>query len=202
MVQPQSVTLLPGGHQQFSEAAADQWIISPTLGVIDPLTGLYHSPPNLWMSRTVAVVALSHGNEVGRATVTISSTRNWILLLGLFWAALAILLLSTMFAIWPPPAVPPSVAIYPPVATLHPSDNLQFLSSATGNGPDAVVWSAPAGGQITPPGVFTAPPPEAKPAAPATPTAPPAQGKTSAPATPAAVTAAKALTVTVARESD
>jgi IPT/TIG domain len=157
MIQPQSVTLLPYGSQHFSEPKARSWAIRPSLGEINRETGLYRAPWFVLISRTVDVIALDNNNqEIGHASITISSARNWVAVLGLFWAFLSVGLLITLFAIWPPPAPPPSVAIYPPVATLHPGDNLQFLSSATGNGPDAVLWNA-GDGQITPPGVFTAP---------------------------------------------
>ncbi len=162
MIQPQSVTLLPGGRQQFIEPAAQTWTISPELGTMNPQTGLYHAPANVWLSRTIDVIALSGNAEIGRASVTISSARNWMTAIGLFWALLALLLIGGLFRIWPPPAAPPAVLVYPPEATLQPSDTLQFLSSVTGGGRSAVLWTAAQGqtaleGQISASGVFTAP---------------------------------------------
>ncbi len=190
MIQPQSVTLLPNGSQQFTEPRARGWAVSPGLGKIDR-NGLYRAPWFVGISRAVDVLALDENNrQIGQAaSVTISSSRNWIFVLGLFWAFLTGALLITLFWIWPPPGAPPSVAIYPPVATLTYGDSLQFLSAATGNGSDTVLWTSDS--QITPTGVFTAPPPPSKTPAPATPVAnapPPAP--------------AKPLTVTVTRESD
>jgi hypothetical protein len=155
MILPQSVTLLSRGSQQFSEHQADQWALSPALGRLDAKTGLYQAPWNVWISRTVDVIALAGGREIGRASVMISSARNWMAVLGFFWTAFSILLLGGLFVVWPPPAEPPFVGVYPLVATLQPSDTLQFLSSAAGSGKGAVLWTASAG-QITPSGVFTA----------------------------------------------
>src|SRR5690349_18981419 len=115
MIQPQSVTLLPGGSQQFHDPGAQQWSISPSLGSINAQTGLYRAPRNMWLSRAVDVIATADNQEIGRATVTISSARNWMTVLGLFWAVLAAVLLWALFAVWPPPATPPSIAVYPPV---------------------------------------------------------------------------------------
>ncbi len=154
-MQPQSVTLLPGCRQQFAEPAAAVWIISPSLGTID--AGLYTAPDRIWLSRTVAVTALDNGGlQIGQATVTISSARSWMTLLGIFWAVLSSGLLFGVIAYWPPPARPASVSVYPLVATLRTGESLQFLSSTTGAGDTAVTWSATDGG-ITPSGVFSAP---------------------------------------------
>ncbi|MGA2119013.1 MAG: hypothetical protein ABSH56_30220 [Bryobacteraceae bacterium] len=155
MIQPQSVTLLAGASQQFTEPAATHWDLSPTFGQIDA-NGLYRAPRNVWISRTIDVAASAGGGVIGRATVTISSARTWMTVLGLFWTALSIVLLVSLFLIWPSPAPTPSVAVYPPVATLQANDTLQFLGSATGAGPAALIWTADQG-QITPAGVFTAP---------------------------------------------
>ncbi len=66
-MQPQSVTLLPGAVQQFTEPAATAWAISPGFGKIDN-QGLYTAPGRLWVSRTVEVSALNQGAVVGRAS--------------------------------------------------------------------------------------------------------------------------------------
>lgn len=63
MVQPQSVTLLPGGWQQFSQPGATSWVISPRVGEINAQTGLYHAPKFLWLSRAIDVIALDNNGQ-------------------------------------------------------------------------------------------------------------------------------------------
>ncbi|HXK04335.1 MAG TPA: IPT/TIG domain-containing protein [Verrucomicrobiae bacterium] len=95
-------------------------------------------------------------HEIGHSTVTVSSAKAWLILLGIFWAVLSSGLLVGIFALWPRPARPASVSVYPLVATLINGESLQFLSSATGSGDTTVIWSA-TDGDITPSGVFSAP---------------------------------------------
>jgi hypothetical protein len=157
IMQPQSVTLLPRCRQQFTEPAAVIWSISPGFGTITA-DGLYTAPNVVWLSRTVTVTALDNaGHEIGHATVTVSSAKAWLILLGIFWTVLSFGLLVGIFSWWPPPARPASVSVYPPVATLINGEPLQFLSSAIGSGDTTVIWSA-SDGEITPSGVFSAPP--------------------------------------------
>src|SRR5271165_420213 len=156
-MQPQSVTLLPGGSQQFTApAGAVRWAITPNIGSINNL-GLYRAPLWLWLSQTVEVSALDAAdNQLSRATVTITSARSWMALLGIFWAVVSLGLLGGVLALWPPPAGPASVTVFPIAATLQKGETLQFLSSATGTGDTAVVWLA-SEGDVTPSGVFSAP---------------------------------------------
>jgi hypothetical protein len=155
-MQPPSVTLLPGCRQRFTEPTAVTWSISPSFGTITA-DGLYTAPNAVLLSRTVTVTALDGaGLEISHSTVTVSSARAWLILLGIFWTVLSSGLLVGIFAVWPPPARPASVSVYPPVATLIKGDTLQFLSSATGSGDTTVIWSA-TDGDITPSGVFSAP---------------------------------------------
>ncbi|HEY6343825.1 MAG TPA: IPT/TIG domain-containing protein [Bryobacteraceae bacterium] len=155
-MQPPSVMLLPRCRQRFTEPTAVTWSISPAFGTIAP-DGLYTAPYAVWLSRTVTVTALDGaGHEIGHSTVTVSSAKAWLILLGIFWTVLSFGLLVGIFAWWPPPARPASVSIYPPGATLINGESLQFLSSAIGSGDTTVIWSA-TGGDITPSGVFSAP---------------------------------------------
>src|SRR5579884_2427882 len=161
MIQPKCVTLLPGGQQEFTCQGADTWIISPQFGAIAPEagapgTGRYRAPRFLLLSRTIAVIATARGTEIDRASVTISSAGAWMTVLAIFWALVSIGLIWAVTWVWPPPPAPPAVAVYPPVATLPAGEALQFLSSATGAGDAAVIWTA-SEGEITPTGVFTAP---------------------------------------------
>jgi len=119
---------------------------------------MYKAPASLWISRTIDVVGIGpKGDEVGRATVTVSSAKTWMIALGALWAFLSIFLLSTVLAIWPPPAAPAHISVYPLVVTLAANDSLQFLSYGTGPGDPAVIWTS-SEGSITPSGVLTVPP--------------------------------------------
>jgi hypothetical protein len=156
-MQPQSVTLQPRCRQQFTEPAAADWGIAPGFGEITK-EGLYKAPNLVLFSRTVTVSALDNaGHEISHATVTVSSAKAWIILLAIFWTAMALWLLGDVLAKWPPPARPASVSVYPPVVTLMKDASLQFLSSATGSGDTAVIWSVAPNAEITPSGVFSAP---------------------------------------------
>jgi len=156
-MQPQSVTLLPRCRQQFTELSAASWALSPGFGDIST-GGLYTAPAVVLLSRAVTVSALdSAGHEIDNATVIVSSAKTWMILLGIFWTLLSLSLLGGLLANWPSPTRPASVTVYPPVVTLTSGEPLQFLSAAAGAGDTAVVWSAP-NAEITPSGVFSAPP--------------------------------------------
>jgi hypothetical protein len=158
-MQPKSVTLLPNNSQEFTEPQAARWQLSPRLGSITPATGnatLYKAPWFLLLSRVVTVTALdAQEQEIDHATVTVSTAGSWMALLGVFWTVLSIVVLIGIYKLWPPPARPASVSVYPVVATLQTGDTLQFLSFATGTGDTAVTWSATEGGDITPSGVLS-----------------------------------------------
>src|SRR5271170_7403566 len=160
-MRPKSVTLLPNNSQEFTEPQAARWQLSPRLGAITPAAGtpataLYRAPLFFLLSRVVTVTALdANGQEIDYATVTISTAGAWMALLGVFWTVLSIVVLIGIYKLWPPPARPASVSVYPVVATLQTGDTLQFLSSATGTGDTAVVWSATEGADITPSGVLS-----------------------------------------------
>jgi uncharacterized protein (TIGR03437 family) len=131
-VSPSTVTLSPGGIQQFSATgggAGYSWSISPSTGSIDA-NGLYTAPATLSATATVTVTATSTADPSvsGTARITLSAT----------------------------PTI--GVTISPTSASLTAGQTQQFTATVTNASSNAVIWSlTPQTGTIDATGLYTAP---------------------------------------------
>jgi hypothetical protein len=159
-MQPSSVTLLPGGVQQFTVTAAGappvtSWSIAPEIGTIST-AGRYQAPRTIFISRTVTVVALNGTAAIDQASVTISAAIPWMKVIWTFFFFLILALFVGVLWCWPPPVRPPFVEVYPPAATLDSKEVLQFIGRIYGAPDSDLTWTASLG-DITPTGLYTAP---------------------------------------------
>ena len=165
-IAPSSVTLIRGQAQVFRALPDDgqpvEWAQAPEpsdkYGKVDGRTGVYTSPPRVYVSKSVVLVA-TRGKQFATATVNISSTPFWTGLLGTFWVASAGLLLYAAVHYWPEKAAcdfAPRVS--PPAINLAQNDTQQFMIAGAGVNP-AATWAIDKQmGSISPSGLYTAPP--------------------------------------------
>ena len=78
LVTPSTVTLNPGQTQQFTASVIGvsqtgvTWSISPSVGTIDPVSGIYAAPSSVATSQKITVTATSNFDQTSNGTATIT----------------------------------------------------------------------------------------------------------------------------------
>lgn len=168
MVNPESAVVRPRGGQEFSVASQQPvtWSLVPPIGNLQSKTQstpnnpmdivTYNAPWFRWNSEELTVIATGPNGELGRASVTLSSAEDWLVLLSVFWVLTFGVTIGMLFLLWPAPPPPVGVEVFPVAVSLSAGKVQQFEALVSGAPDQAVVWSSTAG-TITPTGLFTAP---------------------------------------------
>jgi hypothetical protein len=157
-IEPNHVRLDSGQVQEFRAVAGATWQLAPGSGRlqrVDDATVRYIAPRLIPASQTVELTA-EGGNASATATIELASGSFWIGALVLLWPLPVLVLMASLFLVWPGPAPGPSLEVYPPVVTLAAGASEQFSAKMFHALDGGVNWSA-SDGFISPAGLFTAP---------------------------------------------
>jgi len=148
-ISPAEVELFAGDVQAFTVEGTTKGIVwsAKTVGEIDR-HGVYVAPQEVTRTRTVYVIAQTDdGSEFNTATVTVSNSPNRIAFLGWYGIIAAVLLSGALLLFWnilSRPTRQAMVVVNPPIVTLDPKKDEEFVFTATvlGDPKNVVTWSS------------------------------------------------------------
>jgi len=110
-------------------------IVPPNRGSITA-AGVYTAPKLTWISKNAVVVATANG-QTATATVLVSASHTWIGTLTAYWLLLGLVLIASIYRMWPGDVIASSeeIVLTPAAVTLKTKDSQLFAAKVPVNWP-------------------------------------------------------------------